>query len=97
MVDLTQLIRETCSKKDGMLSSSDFDSSSSGLGLGVLDLAAAVISDNCDVGVDEDGGVGDRIILDLTGLSFSRQCVQLWRARAKGPRGCSYVAASVSE
>ena len=71
MVDLTRLIRGTCSKKDGMLSSSDFDSSSSGLRLGVLDLAAAVISDNCDVGVDEDGGVGDRIILDLTGLRLS--------------------------
>ena len=37
----------------------------------MLDVAAAVISDNCDVGVDEDGGVGDRIILDLTGLRLS--------------------------
>ena len=39
----------------------------------MLDLAAAVISDNCDigVGVDEDGGVGDRIILDLTRLRLS--------------------------
>ena len=60
-----------------MSSSSDFGPSSAGAGvgydgsLGVLDLAAAVISDNCDVGVDEDGGVGDRIILDLTRLRLS--------------------------
>ena len=53
-------------------------SSSSGAGvgkdgsLGVLGLAAAVISDNFDEGVDEAGGVGDRIILlDWSGLRLS--------------------------
>ena len=41
--------------------------------MGVLGLAAAaVISDNFDEGVDEAGGVGDRIILlDWSGLRLS--------------------------
>ena len=40
--------------------------------MGVLGLAAAVISDNCNEGVVEAGKVGDRIILlDWSGLRLS--------------------------